>query len=67
MILAQFLIYINDIGEHLQSSIFIFTVDTILIATRNNSIGLIKIGNWVNKWKLQFNANKYKLMLFINT
>ena len=46
-----------------------------MIATRNNSIetpnivniDLIKIGNWANKWKLQFNANKYKQMLFSNT
>ena len=69
-----FIIYINDIVENLQSEILIFADDcTLLVSdddpaqtTRilNNDLEKIKV--WAKKWKITFNADKSRDMIFSN-
>ena len=60
-----FLIYINDLLQGLQSDVKLFVDDILLLslivdvdasASKLNN-ALIKIRDWVNKWKMYFNPN----------
>ena len=67
-----FLIYINDIVANLESMPFIFADDTTLIAAANSTYettnilnrDLAKISNWAHTWKITFNPQKSKDMIF---
>ena len=67
-----FLIYINDIVNNLESMPFIYADDTTLIATASTTWettnilnrDLVKISNWAHIWKITFNAQKSKDMIF---
>ena len=67
-----FLIYINDIVANLESMPFIFADDTTLIATGSSTYettnilnrDLARISNWAHKWKITFNPQKSKDMIF---
>ena len=67
-----FIIYINDIGETLESDILIFADDCSLFASGkdptetvqqlNRDLG--RISSWAKTWKVTFNAGKSKDMIF---
>ena len=67
-----FLIYINDIADHLLSITRIFADDTSLAFTASNVAdieGIINhdlhfISNWSNQWLVDLNPNKTEAMLF---
>ena len=67
-----FIIYINDITYNLESNILIFADDTSLLAHGNDPAetaailnrDLLKILDWAKKWKVTFNANKSKDIIF---
>jgi hypothetical protein len=67
-----FLIYINDIVGNLESDIFIFADDTTLsvcakapqLATQILNRDMVKIADWANKWKVIFNPDKSKDIVF---
>ena len=67
-----FLIYINDLVENLESMPYIFADDTTLIATASSTWettnilnrDLVKISNWAHTWKITFNPQKSKDMIF---
>ena len=67
-----FLLYINDIVEGLESEISIFADDCSFLASGTDpnetaeilNRDLIKISNWANKWKINFNAGKTKDIIF---
>ena len=69
-----FIIYINDIGENLESEILIFADDTTIIAHGNDpdttanqlNRDLIKIRDWSHFWKLKFGADKSRDLIFSN-
>ena len=69
-----FIIYITDITRDLESEITIFADDTTLLATGKDPFitaqqlnrDLIKISDWAKRWKVSFNANKSKDMIFSN-
>ena len=69
-----FLIYMNDITDHIESDILIFADDTSLFATgcdpaETSEIlnrDLEKISIWATKWKVAFNAKKTKDIIFSN-
>ena len=69
-----FLIYINDIGENIESDIRLFADDTNLlnvIKNLNESIetinrDLTKITGWAQQWKITMNPTKSKCVLFSN-
>jgi hypothetical protein len=70
-----FLIYINDIVDNLESDIYIFADDTTLsysakspeLATEVLNRDLTIIYSWAQKWKVTFNPNKSKDMIFSKT
>ena len=43
-----FLIFINDIKEHIDSQIYLFADD--------------RLTNWAKKWQMEFNIHKCKMM-----
>ena len=67
-----FIIYINDIKEDLESDFLIFADDTTLIASGPDKVttasqisrDLLKIEAWASKWKVTFNGDKSKEMIF---
>ena len=67
-----FIIYINDIINDIESDIMIFADDTTLLASGDDPAitalqlnrDLLKISNWAKKWKVTFNPNKSKDMIF---
>ena len=69
-----FIIYINDIVENLQSEILIFADDCTLLVSDvhpaqttcilNNDLEKIKV--WAKKWKITFNADKSRDIIFSN-
>ena len=68
----MFIIYINDIISGIQSDILVFADDTTLLASGDDpsvtasiiNSDLIKISTWAEKWKVTFNPNKSKDMIF---
>ena len=70
-----FLIYINDIGEHLHSLTRLFADDTSLgcssrdITVLSNTIehDLQELSIWSKKWLMSFNPEKTEIMFFSNT
>ena len=69
-----FIIYINDITENIESDILIFADDTSLLATGKNTDvtsaiinrDLIRISEWAQKWKVNFNVDKSEEIIFSN-
>ena len=67
-----FIIYINDLINDLECELFLFADDTSLIAFGKDptdtaniiSRDLQKIENWAEKWKVTFNADKSKDIIF---
>ena len=67
-----FIIYINDIIEDLESDILIFADDcTLLTSAEDSNItaltlnrDLIKISSWALRWKVSFNAEKSRDIIF---
>ena len=67
-----FIIYINDITENLESDIQIFADDcSLLVSGKNQSDtseilnrDLNKISTWASNWKIIFNAEKSKTIIF---
>ena len=67
-----FLIYINDLPQGLHSDVKLFADDTSLFsvihdvdassATLNND--LVKIQEWAYNWKMSFNPDKNKQVIF---
>ena len=64
-----FIIYINDLPETVKSMVHMFPDDTEIyrkMATENDCDELQKdldiLQEWLNKWLLSFNANKWKVM-----
>ena len=67
----MFLIYINDITEHITSSLRLFADDCLLyriIATEEDTIqlqhDLNQLSIWATKWQLRFNVAKCTIMRF---
>ena len=67
----MFLIYINDITEHITSSLRLFADDCLLyriIATEEDTIqlqhDLNQLSTWATKWQLRFNVAKCTIMRF---
>ena len=61
----MFLLYINDIGENISSSIKLFADDCLLFRnidstedTKALQEDLTRLGNWTEKWQMLFNAKK---------
>ena len=69
-----FIIYIGDIIEGLESEIIIFADDTTLLASGTTpeetsaqlNRDIIKLIDWSEKWKVSFNPQKTKDMIFSN-
>ena len=67
-----FLVYINDIVANLESKPYIFADDCTLICSASSTFettnilsrDLTKISNWAHTWKINFNAQKSKHMIF---
>ena len=67
-----FVIYINDLVNNLESNPFVYADDTSLIATGSSTFettnilnrDLAKISNWAHTWKITFNPQKSKDMIF---
>ena len=67
-----FLVYINDIVANLESKPFIYADDTTLLATAETTFettnmlsrDLTKISNWAHIWKVKFNPQKSKDLIF---
>ena len=67
-----FIIYINDIVNDIDSEIMIFADDTTLLAHGDDPAvtalqlnrDLEKISSWAEKWKVTFNPNKSRDMIF---
>ena len=67
-----FIIYINDITEDLDSDILIFADDCTLIVSSDDPAqstvmlnrDLEKIKVWAAKWKITFNADKSRDIIF---
>lgn len=64
-----FLIYINDLPDHINSSIRLFADDCVLYReiTQESDISLLQtdlqtISTWCNKWLMTLNSNKSKCM-----
>ena len=68
------ILYANDILEDIESNIFLFADDTCMFAEGNNPAetteilnrDLLKISAWAKKWKVKFNPDKTKDMIFSN-
>jgi len=67
----MFLLYINDITEHVNSPQRLFADDCLLyrtITTEEDAIQLQRdldqIQKWANKWQLRFNVTKCTIMRF---
>ena len=68
----MFVIYINDLVNNLESNPFVYADDTSLIATGCSTFettnilnrDLAKISNWAHTWKITFNPQKSKDMIF---
>ena len=66
-----FLLYINDIGEDINSSIRLFADDTSLYiivdhpiqAAEQLNLDLAKIHRWADKWLVTFNPGKSESIL----
>ena len=66
----MFLLYINNIGDHLNhSTIRLFADDCLLYRTISNQDDayrlqddLDKLQEWTETWQMNFNANKYYLL-----
>ena len=65
----MFLLYINDIGDEITSSIKLFADDCLLFRTIKSTDDtkilqddLSKLGLWTSKWQMMFNAKKYYTM-----
>ena len=69
-----FIIFMNDIKNNLESEVLIFADDTTLLASGLNTEqtssqlnrDLTKIQLWSSTWKVKFNAEKSKNMVFSN-
>ena len=69
-----FIIYINDIIKDIESDILVFADDTTLLASGTDPAetsaqlnrDLSRISEWAKKWKITFNPNKSKDMIFSN-
>lgn len=67
-----FLIYVNDIAEHLLSVTRLFADDSSLAVSSNNmqyiettlNQDLQKINDWSRQWLVNFNPNKTEIMIF---
>ena len=67
-----FLVYINDIVANLESKPFIYADDTTLLATAETTFettnmlsrDLTKISKWAHIWKVKFNPQKSKQLIF---
>ena len=70
-----FIIYINDVIENIESEVLIFADDTsLLVSGKSAEItsavlnrDLLKINNWSKQWKVTFNAEKSKQIIFSRT
>ena len=69
-----FLIYINDIGDYVTSTIRLFADDCVLYRPVTNNTDnkqlqedLNKLVNWSNTWQMEFNVKKCAIMQFTNT
>ena len=70
-----FIIYMNDIVQDIESDILIFADDTTLLAsgktleqtTQTLNQDLQKISLWSTKWKVTFNTEKSKQLVFSQT
>ena len=68
------ILYANDILEDIESHIFLFADDTCMFAEGNNPAetaeilnrDLLKISAWAEKWKVKFNPDKTRDMIFAN-
>lgn len=66
-----FLIYMNDINEGISSCMKLFADDTSLLRslTNNQDINILnddldKLNDWSRQWRVNFNPNKTKYMIF---
>ena len=68
------ILYANDILDEIECNIFLFADDTCMFAEGKNpdetaeilNRDLIKISAWAQKWKVKFNPDKTKYMIFSN-
>ena len=66
------ILYVNDILENLESEVLLFADDTCLFATAPDPTlsaeilnrDLAKINSWATSWKVTFNPNKSKDIIF---
>ena len=69
-----FLIYLNDIEEGIQSEISLFADDVALLNKFQNTNTLEReinsdltvLNKWANKWNMDFNPTKTKMIIFSN-
>jgi len=64
-----FLIYINDLEEEVVSKVFTFADDTKLFRQVSDTVDALgmqedldKLVEWADKWQMQFNVSKSKVM-----
>ena len=64
----MFIIYVDDITDHVSSSIRIFADDTKIYAPTSEAAALQSdldsVSEWARKWELQFNVDKCKVIHF---
>jgi len=68
------LVYVNDIGTNIKSSISLFAVDTILLCSSTNpsalhtmlSNDLRQLEMWSDLWSVTFNAAKTEVLTITN-
>ena len=66
------ILYVNDIVESLESEVLLFADDTCLFASARDPAqtadilnrDLTKISEWATRWKVSFNPNKSKDLIF---
>ena len=69
-----FLIYLNDIEEGIKSEISLFADDVALLNKFQNTNTLEReinsdltvLNKWANKWNMDFNPTKTKMIIFSN-